>query len=109
MVSITEPSATARLIERMVNFDGLSFDGYPSMFCLDEGLILDATEEARVDGSTWSCPVSYMAYLASECATSVQQVKNALAYINEYVSASISCNFHESGNPHYEAATGEGA
>lgn len=99
-MSTTEKSAVERLLDRMLNFRSGTFDGYPSMFCSDEGLIWDALAENPMSNGIngVNCPIAFMAYLASENAKSKDEIRNALAYIDEYVSAALTCNFHECGN-----------
>jgi NADPH-dependent 7-cyano-7-deazaguanine reductase QueF-like protein len=93
-------SAIQALVSRMLSYEG-NFDGYPSMFCSDEGLIHAALQEQSREAPTDAVPesMSFMCYLASENATTREQYENCRNFIEDALHAAWVCNMSEGSNP----------
>jgi hypothetical protein len=93
-------SATQALIDRMLSYNG-NFDGYPSMYCEDEGLIMGAmyeqAKEAPIDEPVHM--IGMLCYLASENVKTREQYENCRNFIEDALHAAWVCNMTEGSNP----------
>lgn len=97
------PTATQSLVARMLSFDG-NFDGYPSMYCEDEGLVFaavaeNADQESDLPTVSDGDGVVLMSYLASEYVTTREQLKSCRNFITAFVDSAWLTNMTEGSNP----------
>lgn len=89
-------TAVQALTDRMLSYDGC-FDGYPSLECSDETLVLNAIAEH--DGI--SDGVILMSYIASEECKTREQYDNCRKFILAYFESCWVANMSEGSNPVY--------